>query len=405
MSLAERKPLVQLLRHPPRYGINAAAVPQTPGIPTYIRITDIDDTGRFAPDPKVGVDHPRSSDYQLTDGDLVFARTGASVGKSYLYNPRDGALVYAGFLINVAPDRQQLNPKFLSIFVRTKEYWDWIARTSVRSGQPGVNGREFAQLPVPVPDIATQDAIARVITDVDDLLGTLDRLIAKKQATKQGMMQQLLTGKTRLPGFMAPWRDRCAINEVCDRSSGFWGTEDPTPSATIAVQVIRAGDITPDGQLAGWADRFFSASENKRAACRVDDVIITASGNGLGKTYYVKRPERLAASNFVRILRPREGVSGEFISYLMRSSMAQAQLEAHTATSAYPNLMASFFVHQWFSLPAFDEQVRIAEALRSVDDELDGLRDRAAKARCVKEGMVQELLTGRTRLPVVEVVA
>ena len=79
MTTAERVPLGRLLRRAPRYGINAAAVPLKPGVPTYIRITDIDDSGRFAPNPKVGVSHPSAENYVLGPGELVFARTGASV--------------------------------------------------------------------------------------------------------------------------------------------------------------------------------------------------------------------------------------------------------------------------------------------------------------------------------------
>lgn len=156
ISTLARTPLGQLLQCAPRYGINAAAVPLRHGVATYIRITDIDESGRFAPNPKVGVAHRAAASYRLTEGELVVARTGASVGKSYLYDPRDGELVYAGFLINIAPDQRRLNPKFLALFAQTKEYWDWIARTSARSGQPGVNSREYATLPIPLPDIAAQ---------------------------------------------------------------------------------------------------------------------------------------------------------------------------------------------------------------------------------------------------------
>lgn len=190
MADRERKPLSQALLRPPRYGINAAAVPLRPGVATYIRITDIDESGRFVPDPKVGVAHPSAAKYQLASGELVFARTGASVGKSYLYDPRDGDLVYAGFLINVAPDPTRLNPRYLALFAQTEEYWKWIARTSARSGQPGVNGREYASLPVPLPDIAVQDAIARAMADFDDQIATLECMIAKKEAIMQGMMQE-----------------------------------------------------------------------------------------------------------------------------------------------------------------------------------------------------------------------
>jgi type I restriction enzyme, S subunit len=193
------RPLGDLLLRPPRYGINAAAVPLKPGIPTYIRITDISDSGRFTPSPRVGVSHPSASNYKLKPGELVLARTGASVGKSYLYDPRDGELVYAGFLINIAPDPKLLNPEFFALYTQTKDYWDWVARMSVRSGQPGINGREYAQLPLHLPDIDTQNAIAHVFSDIDHEIEIIERRLTKAQEIKAGVIQQLLSGRTRLP--------------------------------------------------------------------------------------------------------------------------------------------------------------------------------------------------------------
>ena len=186
------------LLRPPRYGINAAAVPLRPGIATYIRITDIDDDGRFDPYPKVGVSHPNAASYILNPGELVLARTGASVGKSYIYDPRDGELVYAGFLINIAPDPRQLNPKFLALFMQTADYWNWVARTSMRSGQPGINGREYAQLPIALPSIDIQNTVAETFADVDQQIEVLERRLHKSCAIKVGMVQQLLTGRARL---------------------------------------------------------------------------------------------------------------------------------------------------------------------------------------------------------------
>ncbi len=191
--------LGELLRRPPRYGINAAASPIAPGVSTYIRITDIDDSGRFSPHPKVGVRHPKSSDYQIGEGELLFARTGASVGKSYLYDPRDGELVYAGFLINIAPNPDALNPKFLALYAQTKEYWDWVERTSVRSGQPGINAQELSRLPIRLPGIEKQNAIVDAVSVVDDDICKLGIRLAKVKLIKTGIMQQLLTGMLRLP--------------------------------------------------------------------------------------------------------------------------------------------------------------------------------------------------------------
>ena len=197
--------LLSCLRSAPNYGINAAAIPFDDTLPTYLRITDIGEDNQFRPSPRVSVRHPSVQTFFLNKGDLVFARTGASVGKSYLYNPNDGPLVFAGFLIRVSPNPGELEPDFLAYCVQSKRYWNWVTRVSVRSGQPGINGQEYGTLQLPLPGPAEQRAIATALSDVDALLDTLDRLIAKKRDLKQATMQHLLTGQTRLPGFHGEW--------------------------------------------------------------------------------------------------------------------------------------------------------------------------------------------------------
>jgi type I restriction enzyme S subunit len=182
----------------PDYGINAAAVPYSNKLPSYLRITDISEHGRYCPDPRVSVKAASADQYYLQEGDVVFARTGASVGKSYLYDPLDGELVFAGFLIRIRPNRELLVPAFLAAYVTTKPYWNWVRLMSMRSGQPGINGNEYAQLPLQLPSLAEQTAIAEVLSDMDAEIAALEQRREKTRALKQGMMQELLTGKTRL---------------------------------------------------------------------------------------------------------------------------------------------------------------------------------------------------------------
>lgn len=187
------------LARSPDYGINAPAVPFSDLLPTYIRITDISEEGDFVPENITSVDHPNSETFFLEEGDLVFARTGASVGKSYLYRPENGRLVFAGFLIRVRPDQTKLIPQYLANWVKTQQYWQWVTVMSMRSGQPGINGQEYALLPIPLPPTLTeQQAIAAVLLDMDAEISALEAKREKILALKQGMMQELLTGKTRL---------------------------------------------------------------------------------------------------------------------------------------------------------------------------------------------------------------
>ena len=199
----------------PDYGINAPAAPFSDHLPAYIRITDITEDGYFSTKNLASVNSTQASQYYLHDGDIVFARTGASVGKSYRYKLNDGPLVFAGFLIRIKPDPKKLIPSYLAAYITTGTYWNWVRLMSMRSGQPGINGNEFSQLPIPIPPLPEQTAIATALSDIDALLSKLDALIAKKRDIKQATMQQLLTGKKRLPGFSGEW-DIKQFGEIFD---------------------------------------------------------------------------------------------------------------------------------------------------------------------------------------------
>ena len=180
------------------YGINAAAVPFDDKLPAYLRITDIGEDNRYRPSPRVSVKHSDSDSFVLAKGDLVFARTGASVGKSYLYNPVDGALVFAGFLVRARPEPAKLDSTYCAYVVQSERYWKWVAAMSSRSGQPGINGQEYGSFRFPLPKICEQRAIASVLSDMDAGITALEQHRDKTRAIKQGMMQQLLTGQIRL---------------------------------------------------------------------------------------------------------------------------------------------------------------------------------------------------------------
>lgn len=188
-------PLAELLARDPEYGVNAAAVPYSEDLPAYIRITDIDDDGRYLPEGRVSVDIEATDDKYLQEGDIVLARTGASVGKSYRYRSEDGRLVFAGFLIRVRPNPTKLNSRFLAAYLSTGQYWDWVRITSARSGQPGINGSEYASLPLPVPpdedSKGEQKKIADCLSALDATITAQAEKLDALRAHKRGLMQHL----------------------------------------------------------------------------------------------------------------------------------------------------------------------------------------------------------------------
>lgn len=180
-----------LSRHP-EYGINAPSVPYADNLPTYLRITDISHDGYIRQEQKVSVAKNVTDDNYLEDGDIVLARTGASVGKAYRYRVQDGKLVFAGFLIRIRPHRERLNPEFLFQFLSTEQYWRWVVFSSARSGQPGINGNEYASLPIPMPPSQIeQKEIADCFSSLDVLIATHTEKLEALKAHKKGLTQQL----------------------------------------------------------------------------------------------------------------------------------------------------------------------------------------------------------------------
>ena len=174
------------------YGLNAAAK-EYDGENKYIRITDIDDESReFKQEDITSPDTDLSSaeNYKLSEGDILFARTGASVGKSYIYKASDGLVYYAGFLI-----RARIKPEYNSEFVfqntLTGNYEKFIKVTSMRSGQPGVNAQEYSQYQIMMPSKPEQDKISDCLRNLDNLITLHQRELEKLQNIKKSMLEKM----------------------------------------------------------------------------------------------------------------------------------------------------------------------------------------------------------------------
>lgn len=186
------KTLGECLKQKPEYGINAPAVPYSDKMPTYLRITDISEDGVFLSNDKVSVDKDVFENNYLSEGDVVLARTGASVGKSYKYREKDGELVFAGFLIRVKPNLKKIDSEFLFQFLSTSQYWKWVSFISARSGQPGINGTEYSSMPISLPlSINEQQKIASCLSSLDDIIATQIEKIDQLKQQKKGLMQGL----------------------------------------------------------------------------------------------------------------------------------------------------------------------------------------------------------------------
>lgn len=212
------------------YGLNAAAKPFD-GKNRYIRITDIDDNSRSflqtdLTSPDTNLDQAKSS--ILQEGDIVFARTGASVGKTYIYNKNDGLVYFAGFLIRVRV-KPEYNVDFVFQNTLTKNYAMFINITSQRSGQPGVNAQEYASFTFLTPTLPEQARIGAFFRHLDRLVALHQRKRGRLENIKKAMLEKMFpkngadVPEVRFAGFTEAWEQR-KLGDFTDIRTGPFGS-------------------------------------------------------------------------------------------------------------------------------------------------------------------------------------
>lgn len=172
------------------YGIAASAVGFDVNKYTYLRITDINDDGTINKDGLKSVDDVNASNYLLKPNDIVFARTGASVGRSYFYDGKDGEFVYAGFLIKYSIDPNKVNPKILKYYTHSQSYYDWIVSVDNGATRGNINAQTYASMPIMLPERKRQDEIVSILSSLDDKIDLLHRENATLEAMAETLFRQ-----------------------------------------------------------------------------------------------------------------------------------------------------------------------------------------------------------------------
>jgi restriction endonuclease S subunit len=266
----------------------------------------------------------------------------------------------------------------------------------------------LGELPVALPPLPEQRAIAAALSDVDALLGGLDRLIAKKRDLKQATMQQLLTGETRLPGFHDKW-ERGILGSVIgalDAGVSVNSVEDDDGDGFDGMFILRTSAVAGGRFIPRECKRIARKDLSRACLNPLKGTIIISRMNTpelVGECGYVDRdyptlfvPDRLWMTRFKQDLH----VSGLWLSYLLSTATLKRQIAAAaTGTSgSMKNLSKQTFLQIPIALPSGREQSAIAAVLSDMDTELSALEARRDKTRALKQGMMQELLTGKTRL-------
>jgi type I restriction enzyme S subunit len=338
--------------------------------------------------------------YAVRCGDVLFNRTSETqeevgLAATYLGSER---VVFGGFVIRGRPTSGTLDPTYSGYALRAPCIRSQIIPMGQGAIRANIGQSNLRLVVAPLPPLPEQSAIAAALKDVDALLLGLTQLVTKKRDIKQAAMQQLLTGRVRLPGSHGEWEVK-KLREVVSTPI----TDGPHLTPTFladGVPFLSVNNLV-NNQLDLRAIRFVSKEDHlefsKKCKPRKGDILFGKAAS-VGMVALIETDVELNIWSPLAMIRVSHKASARFVCYALQASHVGRQIKLLTNSSSQGNIGMEEIGLLEIPLPTPDEQIAIATVLGDMDAELAALEARRDKTRALKQAMMQELLTGRTRL-------
>jgi type I restriction enzyme, S subunit len=329
-------------------------------------------------------------------GDILYSRVG-TFGEAGVVDVDFEFSIYVSLTL-IKPGKT-LDSYYLMQLLNSNAYKQRAKEQIYLGGGVGnLNVDVVRRYPIPLPPLPEQRAIAAALSDVDALLGGLERLITKKRDLKQAAMQQLLTGQTRLPGFDGAWEVKrlktivqIPVTDGPHLTPEFF--DDGIPFLSVNNLVGNKIDITDLRFISRQDHELFS----RKCKPRKNDILLGKAAS-VGKVAIVELDFEFNIWSPIALIRISENNAARFVYYQLQSADLISQITLLTNSSSQGNIGMGDIEKLTLSLPPLPEQIAIAAVLSDMDAELVALEQRRTKTRALKQAMMQELLTGRTRL-------
>jgi type I restriction enzyme S subunit len=371
-----------------------------------------DGSTQFIDDGFVFVSEAKATEFRrsvVTKGDLVFTCWGTInqvglIGEQTEYE----RYIISNKQMKFTPDENKADSLFLFYLFSGPALQRTIINQSIGSSVPGFNLGQLRAMRLRVPALPEQRAIARTLSDVDALIGALDKLIAKKRDIKQAAMQQILTGKQRLPGFSGEW-ELLKFADVADKDIQWSITGGPFGSNLKAsayvsegVRIIQLQNIGQGVFNNDYAIFTTAQKADELLSCNIypGEIILSKMGDPVARACFVPEIDSryLMASDGIRLAVNKKRFDKRFVHEYINSIYFRRRATEASTGSTRQRLGIDDLKRLPVIAPPLPEQAAIAAVLSDMDAEIAALEQRRDKTRALKQGMMQELLTGKTRL-------
>lgn len=396
----EVRRLKNLVEEPLKYGANESAELDDRTLPRFVRITDIDDDGGLRDETFKSLPTEVAEPYLLKEGDVLLARSGATVGKSFIYSREWGTACFAGYLIRARLRDSHCMPTWLYYYCQTDGYWGYVVGSQIQSTIQNVSAEKYANLYLPLPPRDEQAKIAsfldRETSKIDGLVGEQRRLIELLKEKRQAVISHAVTKGLNPHAPLKPsgiqwlgdvpehWKVLPLHRVVQERRRITYGIVQPGEPDPSGRFMVRGQDYSN-----GWAnpDGIFRVSDAvevpyQRARLRSGDLVITIVGAGVGNIAVV--PEWLDGANITQTtariaVDPRKADS-QFVAAVLQGPIGKRSVELYAKGAAQPGLNLEHVRIFPITVPPPDEQREIAKFIRSRTEGLDALTAEAERA-------------------------
>lgn len=343
-------------------------------------------------------------DYNLKKGDILFVRSSVKpegVGlTSVIMQDLDNS-VYSGFLIRFR-DFDLLDLNYKQHCFSEQGFRKRLIDNSTVSANTNINQDALKKLYIPLPPLTEQKAIAQSLSDVDNLITAIDKLITKKRNIKQGTMQELLTGKKRLPGFSGEWEvkkfDDITKLITCGLAATPKYVREEIGKPFLSAQNVRNGKVIYDNYKYISHELFNQITKYSKP--QKGDLLYTRVGAGIGEAGIIEDDFEFGIYVSLTLIRTNEKeLHNYFLLHLLNSYTYKSLAKnGQFAGGGVQNLNVQIVKEFLIPLPPIPEQKAIAKILTEMDKEIEALEKKREKYKNIKQGMMQELLTGKTRI-------
>lgn len=337
--------------------------------------------------------YTESPEIQVKEGDILFCKT-ASIGKcAQIWDLKEKATINPQFVLL---DDFKCNSSLLYYMLAFSSFQTRVLVITGGSTIPTISQEAMKKLLIPIPDNPEeQKRIAETLLSIDRIIGALDEAIGKKRQIKEGLMQQLLTGKTRLPGFSGEWKSY-KLKELAEMNSG------GTPSSKEPlyyggeIHFLSISDMTSSGKFVYSTEKTITQMglENSSARIFQTGTLMYAMYASLGKCSISQITTAISQAILGFVLSDK--IDKMFLYYHLCFIEEQVKNMGQTGTQS--NLSKTLVEQFVIRTPNIAEQIAIAEVLTTIDDVILDIETKRDKYVSIKQGMMQELLTGKTRL-------